>query len=124
VARAGEKGASAGGLGPQVSANLGNFSAQLTAPWLYPGSGYNNFDVSVNLNLTSNVSLVCDPSNESLGGDLKDVLPFELQVSGSSTGAQIQATIDTGNPNIGLQLQLTIGTTGVSGSVGIGGSFE
>lgn len=115
---------SPGGLGPQLNFNLGNLSAQLQAPWLYPGSGYDNFDLSFNLNLTPNLALVCDASSRGFGVDIKNIGPFEVQLTGSglNTG-QLQITIDTGNPNIGAQTQVNWGPQGSSVSVGVGGSF-
>ena len=115
---------SPGGLGPQLNFNLGDFSAQLQAPWLYPGSGYSQFDLSFNLNLTPNVALVCDASSRGFGLDVKNLGPFEVQVTSSSPSTgQLQISIDTGNPNIGAQVQVTWGPGGPTFSGGIGGSF-
>ena len=115
---------SPGGLGPQLNFNLGNFSGQLQAPWSYPGTGYNNFDLSFNLNLTPNLALVCDLSNQAFGIDIKNIGPFEVQLTGSSPNTgQLQISVDTGNPNIGVQGQATWGPQGSSVSFGVGGSF-
>ena len=112
------------GLGPSLNLSLGNLSAQLQAPWQYPSHGYDNFDVSFNLNLTPNLALVCDASAKAFGLDIKGIGPLEVQVeaSGPSSG-QLQISIDTGNPNIGLQGQVNWGPGGPSVAVGIGGTF-
>ena len=115
---------SPGGLGPQLNFNYGSFSAQLQAPWLYPGSGYSGFDLSFNLNLTPNFALVCDASSRGFGIDVKNIGPFEIQLTGSGPNSgQLQITIDTGNPNIGAQSQVTWGPQGSTFSFGVGGSF-
>jgi RHS repeat-associated protein len=114
---------SPGGLGPQLNFNWGDFSAQLQAPWLYPGSGYSGFDLTFNLNLTPNLALVCDASNRGFGLDVKNLGPFEVQVTGTGLNSgQVQITIDTGNPNISAQAQVNWGQQpGVS--FGVGGRF-
>jgi len=115
--------ASPGGLGPQLNLGLGNFSFQLQAPWQYPGSGYQNFDLSLNLTITPNLSLVCDVSGSALGVDVKGLGPLEVQVTASSpTSGQVQLSLDLGNPNVGLQGQIGWGSN-AGGSIGIGGRF-
>ena len=116
---------SPGGLGPQLNLNFGNLSAQLQAPWQYPGSGYSPFDLTLNLNLTQNVALLCDLSIGGLGIDVKNVGPFEFQttLTGLKSG-QEQITIDTGNPKIGLQVQGNWGPDGPAFSLGVGGTFQ
>jgi RHS repeat-associated protein len=115
---------SPGGLGPQLNFNYGNFSGQLQAPWLYPGSGYSGFDLTLNLNLTPNFALVCDASTRGFGVDVKNLGPFEVQLTGSGLNSgQLQITIDTGNPNIGAQAQVTWGPQGPNFTFGAGGRF-
>ena len=115
---------SPGGLGPQLNLNLGGLSLQLQAPWSYPGSSYSAFDVTLNLNLTPNVALLCDASIGGLGVDVKNIGPFEFQttLTGLKSG-QEQVTIDTGNPKIGLQAQFNWGPDGSAITFGAGGTF-
>jgi RHS repeat-associated protein len=113
---------SPGGLGPQATYGLGNLSFQLQAPW-DPSSGLGAPDFSFNLSLPSNVSLVCDASNPAFGVDVKNIGPFEVQVSGTGLNSgQLQISFDTGNPSIGAQTQLSWGD-GANFSIGIGGTF-
>jgi RHS repeat-associated protein len=115
---------SPGGLGPQLNLNFGNLSAQLQAPWSYPGSNYSLFDLTLNLNLTKDVALLCDLSIGGAGIDVKNVGPFEFQTTftGLKTG-QEQITIDTGNPKVGLQFQGNRGPDGTAFTLGVGGTF-